>query len=286
MLVDVDVLWPGFSLAKDPAIVVDSRDSGRSSAYCIGHCEPRSPSGGSSRLWLATSTHLVSPGKARVEPLEDWGLRGEGKIVALGFQRREQATSVLIHEHFHLHYQPEYAQSFGDKIQGDGSPSRLNRSDLEGSYSGAEPVSAYLRRECSALVDALRAGSTDRPSALEALRRFIAVRESRRAQPGAPSFMEDFWEREEGVPVNIERRLARQMEFADPSLIGSALRADGCEIIPGVAYFLVLGGLQGAVLDELGNAAVWPNRVYPRDGTTAVSLYTLIRELTESRGDS
>lgn len=289
MLVDVDVLWPKFTLADNPAIVVDSRDPQQPLAYCIGHCLPQDESTrGTSRLWLATITDSVLPGKARFEPLAEWGLRGDGKVVALGFQRREQVVTVVVHEQFHLHYQADYVRSFGDDIRGDAaSASRLTRADLESSYSASQPVATELRRECSALVDALRAGNADRRRALEALRRFIAVRDARRARPGAPSFVEDFWEREEGVPVNLERRLARRMEFADPSLIGTALR-DGCEIIPHAAYFLMLGGLQGAVLDELGDPHAWPWHVYPRDGTSGASLYLLIRELlTESeRGDS
>lgn len=281
MLVDIDVLWPGFALEDDPAIVVDAYDTRHATAYCIGHCVPRIESaGGTSRLWRTPITDPLLPGEAHFAPVAEWGLSGDGKAVALGFQRREQTVTVLLHEHFHLHYQTDYIQAFGDDIYGDSRPaSGRTRVDLSTAYSISEPVRTELRRECAALVDALRAGNTDRQAAIAALHRFSATRDVRRDRPGAPSFEEDFWERHEGVPVLLERRIAGRANFADPSLIGTALADDGCEVIPDAPYFLMLGGLQGAVLDELSDATVWPHRVYPSDGTLAVSLYFLIREL-------
>ncbi|MGZ5474221.1 MAG: hypothetical protein ACXW31_16005, partial [Thermoanaerobaculia bacterium] len=237
-----------------------------------------------SRLWRASLEDPLLPGEAHFAPLADWNLRGNEEVVAIGFLRREHTVTVLLHEHFHLHYQTDYIHSFGDDIRGDGAVrSGRTRADIQTSYSGVEPVTTELRRECAALVDALRTASADRPVAVAALRRFATIRDTRRARPGAPSFEEDFWERHEGVPVNLERRAARRMNFADPSLIATALTDEGCELIPRATYFLMLGGLQGAVLDELAGATVWPHRVYPRDGTPAVSLYLLVRELlTES----
>jgi hypothetical protein len=281
MFVDMDVLWPGFRLAEDPAIVVDSRDPRYSSAYCVGHCVPLvAGAGGTSRVWRRNTPDVLAPNKASFTSLESWQLAGDGEIVAAGFSTREHTVTILLHEHFHLHYQTAYGQSFGDEIRGDGSlASHFARADLESSYSASQPTTTELRQECGALVDALRAGRGAPSAAVVALRRFSAVRDTRRSRPDSPAFEEDFWERQEGVPVNLERRVAKRLRFADPSVIETALMHDGCDAIPRVSYLLVLGGLQSAVLDELGDARAWPDRVYPRDGTSASSLYVLIRAL-------
>jgi hypothetical protein len=121
-----------------------------------------------------------------------------------------------------------------------------------------------------------------------ALRRFVAVRESRRARPDAPSGEEDFWERQEGVPTNLERRAAAWLKFADRSAIAAAVTGRGCETITSGSYFLVLGGLEAAVLDTFDDPRVWPHRVYPLNGTPASSLYILVRALSrpsEERGN-
>lgn len=285
LLIDSDFLWPDFALDDHPVIVVDSRDAQHAATYCVGHCAPRVQGGGGiSRVWRGTGTAAVATGQARFASLDEWGLRGSGEVVAVGFNRREQTVTVTVHEDFHLHYQTEYTLAFGDEIRGDGeSASDATRTDLEHSYSRSGEIAAELREECTALVEALHAGVTNRPAALAALRRFSAVRSVRRARPGAPSFEEDFWEHQEGIPANLERRMAMRMKFADPSVIGTALTGNGCDAIPRAAYFLVLGGLQSAVLDELGDPLAWPRRVYPRDGTPALSLYLLVRGLsTES----
>lgn len=281
MFVDMDVLWPAFRLADDPAIVVDSRDSRDSTAYCIGHCVPLiAGAGGASRVWRRNTPDALAPNKASFTSLSSWQLAGDGEIVAVGFSSREQTVTIVLHEHFHLHYQTAYGQSFGDEIRGDGSlASHFARADLETSYSAAQPTTTELRQECYALVDALRAGRRDANAAFVALRRFSTTRDARRSRPDSPAFEEDFWERQEGVPVNLERRVARRLRFADPSVIETALIHDGCDAIPRVSYLLILGGLQSAVLDELGDPRGWPERVYPRDGTPASSLYVLIRAL-------
>ncbi|HEY0373083.1 MAG TPA: hypothetical protein VGD79_13850 [Thermoanaerobaculia bacterium] len=289
MLVDIDVLWPRYSLARVPAVLLDSRDAQHPLAYCIGDCEPRTATAKTPRLWRATLSKPVPPGTAVFGPVSQWHLPGEGEVTAVSFQRREQAVTVLLHEYFHVQYQAEYAQSFGDELRGESrGASTATRADLETSYSTREPVRGELRKECSALADALRAGKRDRATAISALHRFAAARELRRARPDAPVFEEDFWERLEGVPVNLERRAAAHFGFPDPSLIGAAVNGSGCELIPDASYVLMLGGLQGAVLDELGDASAWPNRVYPTDGTPAVALYRLILELSSEseRGDT
>lgn len=279
LLVDSDFVWPEFTLDDHPAIVVDSRDPQRVTAYCIGHCEPQIDGGGGlSRVWRGPAPDAVASGQFRFASLQEWGLRGDGDVVAAGFDGREQTVTIMIHEDFHLHYQTRYADLFGDAIDGDGeSASHATRADLENSYSRS--VAGELRDECSALVEALHAGPNNRQAASAALRRFSTVREARRARPGAPAFEEDFWERQEGIPANLERRVAARMKFADPSVIGAALTSGGCEAIPRAAYFLLLGGLQSAALDELGDPLAWPRLVYPRDGTAASSLYVLVRGL-------
>lgn len=271
-LVDSDQLWPAFML-RSPAVIVQGP-----TAYCIGRCVPIIRGGsGTSLVWRGAAAVSMVPGQFQFSTSREWGLSGDGEIVVVAFDRRDQTVTVTAHETFHLHYQTEYAHSFGDEMRGDGrSASDATRQKLEEHYSRS--VAVELRAECEALADTLRAH--DRQTALAALRRFSAIRAERRARHDAPSFEEDFWERQEGVPANLERRIARRRKFADPSVIETALSSSGCAAIPRASYLLLLGGLQSAVLDAIGDPLVWPQRVYPRDGTPASSLYLLIRELS------
>ncbi|MEA2464801.1 MAG: hypothetical protein QOJ98_2548, partial [Acidobacteriota bacterium] len=230
--------------------------------------------------WRSTPPTIIAPGQFRFVSLTQWGLRGTGDAVAVGFESRERSVVTAVHEDFHLHYESRYALSFGDDIgTGGGAKSRTTRQDLEGIYSRAQPTARELREECAALVAALQAGTNDQQSAFAALRRFATVRDARRARPGAPLFEEDFWERQEGIPTNLERRAAMHLKFPDRSVIAGALTFRGCDATVDGAYFLVLGGLQAAVLDTFGNPLMWPHQVYPHDGTPASSLYILVRAL-------
>lgn len=283
--VDTDSLWPGFALDAESVIIVDTKPLQLSFAYCIGRCKPNLPStGGSSRVYRRDSPRTLAANEANVTSAESWGLRGDGDVLILGFASREQTVTIALHELFHLCYQTGYSHSFGDEVGPAGTPaSTLSRRDLETTYSGSEPVTTELRQECRALVDALRAG--DRNGMHRALQRFVSVRDERRSRPNAPALEEDFWERQEGVPVNLERRAAKRLRFTDPSLIETALSDNnGCDVIPEVSYLLVLGGLQSAVLDAFDDPRSWPHRVYPRDGHAASSLYVLVRKLSLQQG--
>jgi hypothetical protein len=285
-LVDSDSLWPDFTLSDHGVILVDSRNDAAPAAYCVGHCTPVIARGGSSRVWRATPPVVIAPGQFRYVSLRSWGL-GNGDAVAVGFDNRERSVVTILHEDFHLHYESQYAVAFGDEIDATSrgpssdSPSSTTREHLEDSYSRTEPVTQELREECSALSAALLAGVSDREAAFSALHRFTAIRDARRARPGAPSFEEDFWERQEGIPTNLERRAAAQMKFADRSVIATALTPSGCDSIPNSAYFLLLGGLEAAVLDTFGDPLAWPRLAYPNDGTRASSLYSLVHALQE-----
>jgi hypothetical protein len=280
-LVDSDFLWPDLTLSDHGVIIVDTRDPQRPAAYCVGICEPAEiVGGGTSRLWHSTPPETIPPGQFRFVSLSNWGLRGTGDVVAIGFESRERSVVTALHEDFHLHYESRYALSFGDEIGNDpGLPSRATRGNLESTYSRSEPTRGELREECVALVAALQAGPLDRQTAFAALRRFTAIRDSRRGRPNAPSFEEDFWERQEGIPTNLERRAAAHMKFADRSAIGAAQASHGCDGIANGSYFLLLGGLEAAVLDTFSDPLVWPRLVYPHDGTPASSLYLLVRAL-------
>jgi hypothetical protein len=158
--------------------------------------------------------------------------------------------------------------------------SPATRAWLQNDYSRSNPTAHELREECAALAGALHAGTNDRGKAMAALRRFVAVRDARRARPGTPASEEDFWERQEGVPTNLERRASARMKFADQSAIAAALTESGCEAVTNGSYFLVIGGLEAAVLDAFTNPQMWPRLVYPRDGTRASSLFALVRALS------
>lgn len=282
--VDTDVLWPHFALGDDPVIVVDAGAPQNSSAYCIGRCLPNlAGTGRSPRVWRRDAPRTLAANEANVAPLASWGLPGNGDVLAIGYSSREQTVTIALHELFHLHYQTEYSQSFGDDVGAAGRPaSSFSRRGLETTYSSSEPVTTEVRQECRALVDALYAGNRNGMQA--ALRRFVSVRDERRSRPNAPALEEDFWERQEGVPVNLEHRTAKRLHFTDPSLIETALSENGCDVIPDVSYLLVLGGLQSAVLDAFDDPRSWPHRVYPRDGTAASSLYVLVRNLSIQQG--
>jgi hypothetical protein len=282
--VDGDVLWPQFALGDDPIIIVDGRAPRDSIAYCIGLCVPKGPSGGgSSRVWLRESLRMLAANEANIAAPPSWGLAGDAEVLAVGFSSRELTVTIALHESFHLHYQTEYSQSFGDEVGGADSPwSSLSRRGLETTYSSSEPVVTELRSECRALVDALHA--VDRDDGRASLRRFVAVRDERRSRPNAPVLEEDYWERQEGVPVNLERRTAKRLHFKDPSLIETALSENGCDVIPEISYLLVLGGLESAVLDAFDAPRAWPFRVYPRDGSAASSLYALVQNLSIQQG--
>lgn len=279
-LVDVDVLWPEFNWSDRGVILVAGDGREAAVAYCVGICAPEIALRGTSRVWRASSPVTIAPGDFRFMPLTDWQLRGTGEIVVIGFESREQSVLTAVHEDFHLHYQSQYAIAFGDVIGHDGEMSPATRASLENIYSRSERTARELREECSALTDALRAGASDRPAAMAALLRFVAIRESRRALPAAPSSEEDFWERHEGVPTNLERRAAARMKFPDRSAVAAASAERGCEKVADGSYFLVLGGLQAAVLDTFAAPHLWPHRVYPRDGTRASSLFALVRALS------
>lgn len=280
-LVDTDLLWPDLTLSDHGVVIVDSRDPQQPLAYCVGLCEPeRSADGGTSRLWRSTPAETIERGHFRFVSREGWGLRGPGEVVAVGFENRESSVATVVHEDFHLHYESRYSLAFGDEIGSDrGGSSQATRANLESTYSQAEPVRAELHEECSALVAALQAGAADREAAFAALRRFVSIRDFRRARPGAPLFEEDFWERQEGIPTNLERRAASRLNFRDPSIIGFALTPHGCDMTRTGGYLLMLGGLEAAVLDTFSDPAAWPLLVYPRDKTRASSLYLLVQAL-------
>ena len=279
-LVDGNALWPEFNWSDHGVIlVVDDRREG-SIAYCVGTCDPEIALRGTSRVWSAAAPVWIAPGEFRFTPLSAWSQRGSGEIVAIGFDSREHSIVTAVHEDFHLHYQERYAIAFGEIIGAGGEMSPATRSSLEKGYSRSDSTAGQLRDECFALVDVLHAGAGDRPAAMAALRRFVTIREARRARPAMPSGEEDYWERQEGVPTNLERRAATRMKFADQSAIATALTGRGCETITSGSYFLVLGGLQAAVLDAFADEHVWPNRVYPRDGTRASSLFALVRAVS------
>lgn len=280
-VVDSDFLWPRFTFEDHGVLLVIAGPSQPAIAYCVGICAPQSVDGaGTSRLWRTAAPITIEPDGYRFMPSASWNLRSDEDIVAVGFASREGAVVTALHEDFHLHYQSRQAVAYGDAIgPNTGAMSTATRSSLENTYSRAEPVLSELREECVALAGALRAGTADPSSARNALRRFVAVREIRRARPEAPSAEEDFWERQEGIPTNIERRAAAQFHFADPSAIAAAMAPQGCTDVANGSYFLVLGGLQAAVLDTFDDPSTWPHRVYPSNGAPASSLYVLIRTL-------
>lgn len=282
MFVDSDILWPGFALHTDPVVIVDSRNSTIPVAYCVGQCAPVLKDGaGTSRLWRAAAAKRIAAGEFQFMSMQEWGLGFEGQLVAADFSVREQTVATALHEHFHLHFQSQYANAFGDEIESSASPSGATRDDLADQYARANSLD--LQTECVALVGALAAGTGNRATALTHLRSFIATREQRRSQSEAPTFEEDFWERQEGIPTNLERRAALRLRFQDPSVIGAAF-ANHCSAIPQIGYFLLLGALEAAVLDTFGDPN-WPQRVYPTDGSRASSLYSLVRSLaTEEEG--
>jgi len=279
-LIDVDWLWPEFHWSDHGIILVAGDGREGAVAYCVGICAPEIAARGTSRVWRTPSPYTIAPGEFHFMSLRAWQLRGSGEIVAVGFKSREQSVVTAIHEDFHLHYQSHYAVAFGDAIGSGGEMSPATRASLEKDYSQAESTARELREECTALADALHAGTSERGSAIASLRRFVAVRESRRARPLAPSTEEDFWERQEGVPTNLERRAAARMKFADRSAVAAALTENGCENVTNGSYLLVIGGLQAAVLDTFSNPQTWPRFVYPRDGTRAESLFDLVRALS------
>lgn len=279
-LVDVDSLWPEFNWSDHGVILVVGDGGEGAVAYCVGICTPEIAPHGTSRVLRAPSPLSIASGEFRFMALPKWGLHGSGDIVAVGFASREQSVVTAVHEDFHLHYQSLYSIAFGDAIGAGGEMSKATRSWLENDYSRANPTARELREECGALAEALHAGTNDRATAMAALRRFVAVREVRRARPGAPVSEEDFWERQEGVPTNLERRAAAKMNFADPSAIAAALTERGCEDVTSGSYFLVVGGLEAAVLDTFSNPQTWPRLVYPRDGTHAFSLFALVRAVS------
>lgn len=280
-LVDSDFLWPELTLGDHGVIIIDTNNPQQPLAYCVGICEPEvTTSGGTSRLWRSTPPEVIGPGNFRFVSRKEWGLPGPGDVVAVGFESRESSVATAVHEDFHLNYESRYALAFGDEIGIDrGGQTPATRANLASTYSQSAPARAELHEECAALVAALQAGSADRPAAFAALRRFSSIRDSRRARPGAPSFEEDFWERQEGIPTNLERRAAVHMQFRDPSVIGATLTPRGCDMTMTGGYFLVLGALQAAILDTFSDPAAWPALVYPRDKTPASSLYLLVQAL-------
>lgn len=271
-LVDVDALWPGFAIDGPPLVIVDG--GSRNFAYCVGHCEPSNrTAGGTSRLWCATTSQSITPGEYRFVSMREWGLGEEGQLVATAFSNREQTVATALHEYFHLRYQSAYSTAHGDEIEASAPPSGARRDDLTNHY--AYEVTNELREECVALTAALHGPAEARMIALE---HFVAIRDRRRARHGTPALEEDFWERQEGVPTNLERRAAAYLGFNDPSVIRVLNDDRTCSVIPKTSYFLILGALEGAVLDTIGDSQ-WPHRVYPTDGSKAVSLYTIIRAL-------
>lgn len=278
--IDIDWLWPEYTWSDHAVILVVADPREGPIAYCVGICAPELSAGGNSRVWRSSSPLTIAPGRFRFTPLSACGLRGSGDIVAIGFDHREHSIVTAVHEDFHLHYQSRYAIAFGDLIGADSEMSSATRASLENHYSHAEPTASELRGECTSLVEALRAGTRQPEAALAALRRFVSIRESRRARSDAPSGEEDYWERHEGVPTNLERRAAARLEFADQSAIAAAVTGRGCDTITSGSYFLVLGGLEAAVLDTFSDPHKWPPRVYPRDGTRASSLFALVRALS------
>jgi hypothetical protein len=273
-----DMLWPHFIIGDYASVLVDSQTG---IAYCVGTCVPDIEAGlGTSRVWQRDTGPRVAPGQFQFGAARDWGLRGGNEVIAIGLADRTRTLTVLVHESFHLQYETRYALNWSDDVGDVTAPSGATRQDLERHYSVTPEVASQLRAECEALVTAL--ASQNRTSAFAALRRFTEMRDARRAASGAPSFEEDFWERQEGIPANLERRTAQRLGFRDPSVIDSALIGGGCDAIPEASYVLLLGGLQSAILDRFASTAAWPLRVYPTDGSRAASLYQLIRALLES----
>lgn len=275
-----DILWPGFARDDRPLIIVDTRDA-HPVAYCLGACEPMMIDGaGSARVWRQITRKHVSARAIHVAPRHEWSLNGDEPIMAMTFIGHRATVTIAVHELFHTHYQSWYAMTFGeDTIDGTSGPYRVTRDGLENDYGRTPSVVSALHRECAALAAALRHSPVSPTNAIASLREFVSIRAARRTDARAPAAEEDYWERQEGVAVNLERRTARHFGFDDPSLVGSAVHGNGCSMLPDVSYLLVLGGLQAAVLDTFGPPD-WPDRVYPTDRTHATSLYRLVAALT------
>lgn len=271
-----DVLWPRFTL-DDHAILLVSEDR----TYCVGRCVPLDGiDRGASRLWArAADPSTEKPDTYRFASPDAWALQGTGQLVTVAVGTYEQTMATALHEDFHVQYQTEYSLQHGDGPAED-PPSGATRRELEESYSRAPAITNALREECTALVDALN--TSNRRRAMASIVHFVAVRERRRSLAGTPSFEEDFWERLEGIPTNIERRAASTLGFDDPSVIAWAIERNGCAAIPEASYVLLLGALQAAILDRFIGPEVWPYRTHPVDGSDARTLYSLVRELVQS----
>jgi hypothetical protein len=266
-------------------ILVDARKALAVTAYCIGDCQPAVNNGpGTSRVWWQPTTRIVTPESVLVASSAAWSLSGDQEVTAIGYSNRERTVTTASHERFHAEFQWRYFLTFPDALSsGGGSQTGSSRERLETVYSASRDTRQELVSECSALVAALRSAG-DRNAALTEVQHFVTIRERRRASAAAPVADEDFWERHEGVPTNIERRAATHRRFRDPSIVGAAVLHNGCDSIPKVSYFLLLGALEAAVLDAIGDAN-WPQRVYPTDGSHASSLFSLVRSLaTEKEG--
>jgi len=262
-------LWPGFTLDDHGIILIDARQQ-TAEIVCIGLCviEPKR----SSRLWRLTR-RMRAPADLVGAPGREWSLPQQDVVVA-PFDGTDLVAFVVLHEDFHLTFQGRYGVAHTDAFEPPNErPSGYTRATLEKAYVADEQTLRGVRDECAALSSALRAG--DESAMRVALRRFVILRDARRAKPNAPSFEEDYWEQVEGIAANVERRAAAVLGVRDPSVIQSALD-DGCDIVGPVPYFIVLGGLEAALLDRNARSS-WPAAVYPERGRST-PLFSLIRK--------
>jgi hypothetical protein len=263
-----NTLWPGFTLDDHGVILVDNRHPQTPEVVCIGSCVP----GKRSRLWKMRGA-ARAPRALTFASGHDWGLPQQTDVVVALFESSDISVSVVLHEDFHLTFQRLYGDKHPHALDPpNGVTSAFTREKLEHSYVANPLTLQDLRAECTALTSAFRA--VDGETARAELRRFVTLRDARRAAPHAPLFEEDYWERLEGVPTNVERRIAERLHFRDTSVIQSALDS-GCDTVGPVAYFIVLGGLQAALLDRYEPS--WPSAVYPEHGLAA-SLFELLRK--------
>ena len=214
----------------------------------------------------------------RFVSLAEWGLPGSGDVVAVGFENRESSVATAVHEDFHLHYESRYALAFGDEIGiARGGQTPATRANLVSTHQSARleqnctrsvPRSSQPFSRCRRSPGGIRC-----PAPLH-LHSGCQARAPRR-----PIIRRGLLGTAGRHPHGLDRRAAARMQFRDPSVIGAALTPHGCDMTMTGGYFLVLGGLQAAVLDTFSDPAAWPALVYPRDKTAASSLYLLVQTL-------